>query len=168
MTSSLGSGKFQRGILLVFSFLSTTLLHLPPADSTVSEDNGIEPRTVATWHWESDALTTKLDLIHSEWQWKVPRNLSFPFAFKGNERNCDSKLKAYRNSIRMRFGQGFIASESPVFNSSIPRHSGNWGATHGAVFNREQIIRKSPQFSQSDPRHFGTDPDVDPRIRTLY
>ncbi len=36
-----------------------------PSDSTVSEDAGIEPRTVATlWHWLSDALTTRLDLIH--------------------------------------------------------------------------------------------------------
>jgi hypothetical protein len=28
--------------------LYSTLLHLPPSDSTVSEDAGIEPRTVAT------------------------------------------------------------------------------------------------------------------------
>jgi len=34
------------------------------SDSTVSEDAGIEPRTVATSHWQSDALTTRLDLIH--------------------------------------------------------------------------------------------------------
>jgi hypothetical protein len=25
-----------------------------PSDSTVSEDAGIEPRTVAKWHWQSD------------------------------------------------------------------------------------------------------------------
>jgi hypothetical protein len=36
------------------------------SDSTVSEDAGIEPRTVATIrHWLSDALTTRLDLIHT-------------------------------------------------------------------------------------------------------
>ncbi len=40
-----------------------------PSDST---DAGIEPRTVrcnwciGTWHWQSDALTTRLDLIRSE------------------------------------------------------------------------------------------------------
>jgi hypothetical protein len=33
-----------------------------PSDSTVSENAGIEPRTVAT---TSDALTTRLDLIHN-------------------------------------------------------------------------------------------------------
>jgi hypothetical protein len=31
-----------------------------PSDSTVSEDAGIEPRTVATRHWQSYALTTRL------------------------------------------------------------------------------------------------------------
>ncbi len=37
-----------------------------PSDSTVPTDAGIEPRTVATIvHWQSDALTTKLDLIRS-------------------------------------------------------------------------------------------------------
>ncbi len=30
----------------------------------MSEDTEIEPRTIATWHWQSDALTTRLDLIH--------------------------------------------------------------------------------------------------------
>jgi hypothetical protein len=30
----------------------------------MSEDTEIEPRTIATWHWQSDALTTTLDLIH--------------------------------------------------------------------------------------------------------
>jgi hypothetical protein len=36
-----------------------------PSDSTVSEDAGIEPRTVTTIrHWLSDALTIRLDLIH--------------------------------------------------------------------------------------------------------
>jgi hypothetical protein len=35
-----------------------------PSDSTVSEDAGIKPRTVATFqHWQSDALSTWLGLI---------------------------------------------------------------------------------------------------------
>ncbi len=35
-----------------------------PSDSTVSEDAGIEPRTVAaSAHWQSDPLTTRLALI---------------------------------------------------------------------------------------------------------
>jgi hypothetical protein len=34
-----------------------------PADSTVSEDTGIKPRTLWLWHWQSDAVTTWLDLI---------------------------------------------------------------------------------------------------------
>jgi hypothetical protein len=48
----------------VFGFfiyvLCSTLLHLPP----VSENDGIEPRIVATSHWLSDALATRLHLIH--------------------------------------------------------------------------------------------------------
>ncbi len=35
------------------------------SDSTVSEDAGIEPRTVATTALASDALTTRIDLIHT-------------------------------------------------------------------------------------------------------
>jgi len=37
---------FNRGIFL--DVLYSTLLHLPPPRSTVSEDAGVEPRTVAT------------------------------------------------------------------------------------------------------------------------
>ncbi len=37
-----------------------------PSDSTVSEDAWIEPRTVATWHWQSDALTTRLDKTYKD------------------------------------------------------------------------------------------------------
>jgi hypothetical protein len=37
-----------------------------PSDSTVTENAGIGARTVATIrHWLSDALSTRLDLIHS-------------------------------------------------------------------------------------------------------
>jgi hypothetical protein len=35
-----------------------------PSDSAVSEDAGIEPRLLRLWYWQSDALTTLLDLIH--------------------------------------------------------------------------------------------------------
>jgi hypothetical protein len=34
-----------------------------PSDSTVSTNAGIEPRIVQQWHWQSDALTIRLDLI---------------------------------------------------------------------------------------------------------
>ncbi len=37
-----------------------------PSDSTLLEDAEFETRTVATWHWRSDALTTQLYLIHCE------------------------------------------------------------------------------------------------------
>ncbi len=36
-----------------------------PSDTTVSEDAGIEPRTVATAALAVDALTTQLDLIRT-------------------------------------------------------------------------------------------------------
>jgi hypothetical protein len=37
-----------------------------PSDSTVSEDAGIEPRTVAPLALPANALTTQLDLNHSQ------------------------------------------------------------------------------------------------------
>ncbi len=41
------------------------LFHLPPSESTVSEDAGIEPRTVATLALtDTNAITTRLDLLH--------------------------------------------------------------------------------------------------------
>jgi|LakMenEpi03Aug12_release.lakeMendotaPanAssembly.Ray.scaffolds.fasta_scaffold3527815_1 hypothetical protein len=43
-------------IFMIFKVLYSTLLHLPPSDSTVSEDADIEPRTVATL---SDVLTIR-------------------------------------------------------------------------------------------------------------
>jgi hypothetical protein len=36
-----------------------------PSDFTVSDVAGIEPRTVELWDWQSDALSTRLDIIHS-------------------------------------------------------------------------------------------------------
>ena len=36
-----------------------------PSDSTVSEDAAIEPELLWLRHWQSDALTTRLDLIHN-------------------------------------------------------------------------------------------------------
>jgi hypothetical protein len=53
--------KHYRGFLEIFKVLYSTLLHLPP----LSEDAGIESRTIGTLTlMQSDALTTKLDLIH--------------------------------------------------------------------------------------------------------
>ncbi len=37
-----------KGDFFVFQVLYSTLLHLPPSDSTVLEDAGIDPRTVTT------------------------------------------------------------------------------------------------------------------------
>ncbi len=37
-----------------------------PSDSTVSEDAGIEPGLLWLGHWQSDVLTTRLDLVHGE------------------------------------------------------------------------------------------------------
>jgi hypothetical protein len=38
-----------------------------PSDSTVSEDAGmgLDPGLLRLRHWQSDALTTRLDLIHN-------------------------------------------------------------------------------------------------------
>jgi hypothetical protein len=49
-----------------FLFLSHYIQHCficRPSDSTVPTDAGIEPRTAV--HWQSDALTTRLDLIRT-------------------------------------------------------------------------------------------------------
>ncbi len=55
----------NRGIFgFFFLVLYSTLLHLGPLDSTVSENAGIEPGLL---HWRSDALTTRLDLLHGGW-----------------------------------------------------------------------------------------------------
>ncbi len=60
--------SFFNRIFLDFIYLHySTLLHLPPLDSTVSEDAGIEPRTIATL-----ALTVR----HSK-----PSDRSLPFLF---------------------------------------------------------------------------------------
>ncbi len=45
---SVRSKPYFKGDVFTFSVLYSTLLHLPPSDSTVSEDAGIELRTVAT------------------------------------------------------------------------------------------------------------------------
>jgi hypothetical protein len=61
-TGSLNQGKTRMGrkrfFLDFFTFKHVTLLHLPPSDSVVSEDDGIAPWTVAT-------LALKPDLIHT-------------------------------------------------------------------------------------------------------
>jgi hypothetical protein len=65
----------NRGVFWIFFFvLYTTLLHLRPIDSTVSEDAGIKPKTVVTWHWQFNALTTRLYLIHTRLD-LIPPNL---------------------------------------------------------------------------------------------
>ena len=52
--------KFFGGIFRFFSYvLCSTLLHLPSSDSTVSEDARIE-----LLPWQSEALTSRLDLLH--------------------------------------------------------------------------------------------------------
>ncbi len=51
-------------IRLSFCIRYSTLLHLPPLDSSVSEDAGIYPRTVAHLQRRLDALITQLDLFH--------------------------------------------------------------------------------------------------------
>ncbi len=70
-----GKSEFQKSAiisLLIFTAIlawiilcTLTLLHLPPLGSTVPEDAGTEPRTVARLRlWQSDAPITRLDLIH--------------------------------------------------------------------------------------------------------
>jgi hypothetical protein len=52
-------GDFFKFFGVIFFVLYLSLLHLPPLRFHCAD----EPRTVATVHWKSDALTTKLDLI---------------------------------------------------------------------------------------------------------
>jgi hypothetical protein len=61
---NLKNSKFQNFILF-FQYIIQHFFICCPSDSTVSEDAGIQPRIVATWHCLSDALTTRLDLIHN-------------------------------------------------------------------------------------------------------
>ncbi len=51
-------------LFLFFHYCIQNCFVCHPSESTVFEDAGIEPRTVAS-HGLSDALTTQLDLIHS-------------------------------------------------------------------------------------------------------
>jgi hypothetical protein len=44
-------------------FCMYIISHCQLSDSDLLEDAGIKPRTV--WDWQSDALTTRIDLIHS-------------------------------------------------------------------------------------------------------
>ncbi len=54
---------FLKGDFFEFFYLRySTLLHLPPSDSTMSKDAGIEPRTVATLALQPDAVNIRLDL----------------------------------------------------------------------------------------------------------
>jgi hypothetical protein len=54
---------FSGGIFLVLHIQHCFISR--PSNSTVSMDAGIEPSSVATLHWQSGALTTRLDLIHT-------------------------------------------------------------------------------------------------------
>ncbi len=54
------------GALDFLKVLYSTHYYLPPSDSTLSENAGIEPGTVERLQWESNASSTRLDLIHSE------------------------------------------------------------------------------------------------------
>jgi hypothetical protein len=67
-----------------------------PSDSTVSEDAGTVPRTVATWHWQSDALTTRLDLIHIHFYGQHVQHVTSLFLLKSLQHsycwNCPKTL----------------------------------------------------------------------------
>ncbi len=55
--------NFQKKYFGMFKVLYSKLHHLPP-HSIVSEDAWIAPGLLQPLHWQSDALTTRLDLIH--------------------------------------------------------------------------------------------------------
>ncbi len=57
-----GPESFYRGI---FWILFSTLLHLPPLISVCRRMPGSNPGQLQLAHWLSDALTTRLDLIHT-------------------------------------------------------------------------------------------------------
>jgi hypothetical protein len=61
--SSSMTSKFRFG--LDFMFFIQHCFIWRPSNSTVSEDAGIEQWTVVIWQWQSDALPTLLDLIHT-------------------------------------------------------------------------------------------------------
>jgi hypothetical protein len=64
-----------------FVYFFVTLFHLPPpSDSNVSEGAGIELRTVATWQWKSDAVTTRLDFIHDSARSHPQSTRSYPYS----------------------------------------------------------------------------------------
>jgi|688.fasta_scaffold285539_1 hypothetical protein len=59
--------NYNRGIFLViFTHIIQHCFICSPSDFTVSEMLGSNPGLFRLWHWQSDALTTRLDLIHSE------------------------------------------------------------------------------------------------------
>jgi hypothetical protein len=58
--SCLKSYIFVKKIYVLYS----TMPIFCPSNSSVSVDAGIEPRSLTTLEWQSEALTTQLDLIH--------------------------------------------------------------------------------------------------------
>jgi hypothetical protein len=59
--------KLKKGDYLDFSVLYSTCYICRLSNSTLSEDAGIEPMTVATPALAVDALTTRLDPLHCGW-----------------------------------------------------------------------------------------------------
>jgi hypothetical protein len=53
------------GFFFINVLFNTASSAAPQIPLTVSEDAGIDPGLLRLWHWQSDALTTRLDLIHS-------------------------------------------------------------------------------------------------------
>jgi hypothetical protein len=82
-----------------------------PSDSTVSEDAGIEPRTVAaSAHWQSDPLTTRLALISN-------------FFLGGGGGFSDCQLTTISNKMATKkwkkLGLCYYATRNPFFSFSF-------------------------------------------------
>ncbi len=89
-----------------------------PSDFTVSENAGIEPRTVATIrHWLSDALTTRLDLTFSPLKcslifYKVVMLLQWLFCFQFS---CFCLLPNVKNRGMKQTERKFIQERSSLY-----------------------------------------------------
>ncbi len=56
--------NYKRGTFFIFPLYIQHCFIGQPPDSTVSEDAGMEPRTIDTLHCQPDAVNTRLDLIY--------------------------------------------------------------------------------------------------------